>query len=173
MFKKYEVGNIYPEAKGHNEGCYFDISDEGANLVVYFNRPTKDEIENFKSEKRFEMRLIELSDIMIFLVKFGALNWMDAPYTPHLSQNLSKINLEPGNGLAVTIMLFDTSSGRLESIRLVSLSERFTEKIKKTIDDLMKRSFDKQNFNYSVNMIFSKYSTNELVKMASQGFKIN
>lgn len=173
MFKKYEAGNIYPEVKGHNEGCYFDISDEGANLVVYFNRPTKDEIENFKSEKRFEMRLIELSDIMIFLVKFGSLNWMDAPYTPHLSKNLSKINLEPGKGLAVTIMLFDTSSGRLESIRLISLSERFTEKIKKNIDYLMKRHFDKQNYNYSINMVFSKYSTNELAKMSSQGFKIN
>lgn len=51
MLKKYEVGNIYPEVKGHNEGCYFDISDEGANLVVYFNRPTKDEkkISNPKS----------------------------------------------------------------------------------------------------------------------------
>lgn len=119
------------------------------------------------------MRLIELSDIMIFLVKFGSLNWMDAPYTPHLSKNLSKINLEPGKGLAVTIMLFDTSSGRLESIRLISLSERFTEKIKKNIDDLMKRHFDKQNYNYSINMVFSKYSTNELAKMSSQGFKIN
>lgn len=173
MFKKYEVGNIYPEVKGHNEGCYFDISDEGANLVVYFNRPTKEEIENFKSEKRFEMRLIELSDIMMFLVKFGSLNWMDAPYTPHLSKNLSKINLEPEKGLAVTIMLFDTSNGHLESIRFISLSERFTEKIKKNIDDLMNRPFDKQNFNYSVNMIFSKYSTNELVKMSSQSFKIN
>lgn len=173
MFKKYEVGNIYSEAKGHNEGCYLDISDEGANLIVYFNRPTKEEIENFKSEKRFEMRLIELSDIMIFLVKFGSLNWMDAPYTPHLSKNLSKLNLEPGKGLSVTIMLFDTSNGRLESTRLISLSEKFTEKIKKNIDGLMKKNFDKQNYNYSINMVFSKYSTNDLVKISSQGFKIN
>lgn len=138
MFKEYKVGNIYPEAIGHNDGCCFDISDAGADLIIYLDRPTQKELENFKSETPFEIRLLELSDIMLFLVKFGSLNWMDAPYTPHLSKNLTELTLDVGKGLAVTIMLFDSSCGRLESIRLVSLSETFTEKIKKNIDSLMK-----------------------------------
>ena len=173
MFTKYEVGNIYAEAIGHIEGCYFDISDDGANLYVYFNRPTEKELENFKSEKRFEIRLIELSDIMMFLVKFGDLNWMDSPYTPHLSKNLTKINFEPGKGLSLTVMLFDFSSGVLKQIRFISLSERFTATIKKEAENLLNKTFDHKKYLNSLNILFAKYSTNELVKMSSPGFKIN
>lgn len=172
MFK-VEVGKIYNEAIHHNEGCYFGISDEGASLFVYFDRPTKDEIENFKAENRFEMRLLELSDIMVFLVKFGSLNWMDAPYTPYLSRNLSSVHTETGKGLGLTVLLFDTSTGRLESMRLIGLSERFTEKISNAVKELKEKPFDKKTYFDSINRLFMRYSTDDLVKMSPQGFRLN
>lgn len=173
MFKTYEVGKIYTEAIRHSEGCYFDISDTGAKLIVYFDKPTQDEVENFKAEKRFEMRLVEFSEVMMFLVKFGSLNWMDAPYTPYLSPGLSEICTEEGKGLGVTIMLFDTASGRLESMRLVSLSEKFTERISNAVNELKRKPFNNLAYNNSLNNLFMRYSTDDLVKMSSQGFKIN
>lgn len=173
MLKKYEVGKVYKEAIRHNEGCYFDISDAGASLIVYFDTPTQEEIANFKSEERFEMRLLEFSEIMVFLVKFGSLNWMDAPYTPHLSRELNNIQVEKGKGLGVTIMLFDSASGKLESMRLISLSEKFTERIFRSINELKRRPFNNLSYNNSINALFMRYSTDDLVKMSSQGFKIN
>lgn len=171
--KKYEVGKVYPEIVGHTEGCYFDIADDGATLAVYFNRPTAKEIENFKSDKKFEIRLLDLSHAMMFLVRFGSLNWMDAPYTPHLSKNLTNIKTEQGKGLATTIMLFDTSTGKLEALRLVGFSERFTSKIKNSIESLLKCPFDKEQYGMYLSTLFSRYSTNDFVKMATPGFKIN
>ena len=171
--KKYEVGKVYPEIVGHTEGCYFDIADDGATIAVYFNRPTAKETENFKSDKRFEIRLLDFSDAMMFLVKFGSLNWMDAPYTPHLSRNLTSIHTEQGKGLATTIMLFDTSTGKLEALRLVGFSERFTAKIKNSVENLLKRPFDKGQYGLYLNTLFSRYSTSDFVKMATPGFKIN
>ena len=171
MLKKYEVGQIYPEVKGHNEGCYFDISDEGANLIVYFDRPTQKEKDCFKAERRFEMRLLEMSDIMMFLVKFDSLNWMDAPYNPHLSKNLSGIQCEKGHGLAVTIMLFDTADGKLEAMRLVSLSEKITHGIQKAYEELIAKPFDRSNYYKCINLVFNRYSTCDLVKMSQTGFK--
>lgn len=171
--KKYEVGKVYPEIVGHTEGCYFDIADDGATLVVYFNKPTAKEIENFKSDKKLEIRLLDFSDTMMFLVRFGSLNWMDAPYTPHLSKNLTNIKAEQGKGLATTITLFDTSTGKLEALRLVGFSERFTSKIKSSIESLLKRPFNKGQYGMYLNMLFSRYSTNDFVKMATPGFKIN
>lgn len=173
MFEAYTVGSIYPQAKGHMEGCYFDISDVGGTLLVYFDHPTKNEKEAFKMEERFELRMITMSDIMMFLVKFGSLNWMDAPYNPHLSKNLSGIQREDGKGLAVTIMMFDTSTGRLESLRLVSLSERMTDEIRKAYKELMARPFERSDYNRKIALIFGKYSTTALVKMAGSGFRIN
>ena len=120
-----------------------------------------------------EMRLAEFSEIMVFLVKFGSLNWMDAPYTPHLSRGLSEIRTEEGKGLGVTIMLFDTASGKLESMRLVSLSEKFTERISNAVNELRRKSFNNLTYNNLLNMLFMRYSTDDLVKMSSQGFKIN
>ncbi len=173
MIKKYEVGNIYQEAKGHNEGCYFDISDEGASIIVYFDRPTKKEIDSFRTEERFEIRLLELSNIMIFLIKFGSLNWMDAPYTPHLSKELTEIKTGKGKGLATTIMLFDTESGKLESMRFIGFSEKFTREISSAINGLLKKQFDKREYASQLNSLFAKYSTNDFVKMSNPGFKIN
>lgn len=171
--KKYKVGEAYEEIIGHAEGCQFDITDEGAMLAIYFDSPTADEIENFKAEKRFEIRLLDFSDAMMFLVKFGTLNWMDLPYTPHLSKNLSGVKTEPGKGLATTIMLFDTRTGKLESLRLVGLSERFTAQIKKSSENLLRRPFDGIKYNLYLSKLFDRYSTNDFVKMSIPGFKIN
>ena len=175
MFKKYEVGEFYEEAIGHPEGCYFDITDEGAEMIVYFNSPTPKEIENFKSQNRFEMRLIVLSWIMVFVVKFGSLNWMDSPYTPHLSKRLSGPIPEAhdGKGLSLTVMLFDSATGKLKSFRLISLSEKFTNTIKKESDKLLRGNFDKREYEQSIALLFAKYSTKALVNMTNPGFKIN
>lgn len=171
MLQKYEVGKTYMEAKGHVEGCRFDISDSGATLIFYYDRPTKMELENFKPEKPFEMRMMEFSNTIIFLLKFGNLNWMDAPYTPHLSKDLTCLDLREGEGLAITIMLFDTSNGELKQIRLMSLSYEFTMRIKNGIEKLMRMPFDKMSYYNNINRIFSAYSTNALVKMSRPGFK--
>lgn len=169
---QYEVGKVYPDVIGHTEGCVFDIADDGGTIIVYFYRPNLNEIQNFKADTRFELRLVEFSNVMMFLAKFGTLNWMDLPYNPHLSKNLTHFEEGPG-GLAVTIMLFDTHTGKLEALRLVSLSESFTEKIRKASYNLLNVPFDRQSYGRYLSSIFERYSTDDIVKLSSPGYKIN
>ena len=81
---KYEVGQIIPAFMGHAENVYFNMDNGGATMFVFFQSPTMKEIEQFKSGKEFQIRFVELYDVIMLMAKIGDLDWMDAPYTPHL-----------------------------------------------------------------------------------------
>lgn len=173
MFQVYEVGKKYPVALGHQEGMYFDIDDAGGSLVCYFNSPTPHEIEQFKSGMPFELRMVTLSDIIFMLIKIGDLNWMDAPYTPHLSPNLTKIELpQEGTGLAVTLQLFDCNTGRFEHQKFISLSNSFTLKLLGEVIELGHKDFDSEKYQKNINEVYRKYTTKQLVSLAPMGFKL-
>lgn len=80
----YEVGKRY-DAAIRGEGTQFDLADDGAFLAVYFSRPDEKEVAQFGAENPFEFRFVTLQGIMMCVFRIGSLNWMDAPYTPHLS----------------------------------------------------------------------------------------
>lgn len=170
----YRVGQIIPEFIGHQECVKFDITDDGASLLVFFNRPNTNEIEQFKSNHSFEIRYVQLKDVIMMLVKIGSLNWMDAPYNPHLSKNLTHL-LPPGSGqgLALTIYLIDSATGKICSMRLVGLSERFTKSLFNTISEVWKKDWDKYEYMMNLNRIFASYATKDLVKNSVTYYKIN
>jgi hypothetical protein len=171
---KYEVGQVIDKFVMHPEGARFDISDSGAVLQIFFNNPTSDEISQFKEGKRFEIRFIEIRNVIMVLLKIGNLNWMDATYTPHLSKNLTKFELPNNNqGLALTIMLIDARTGEIKALRLVGLSEKFTKKLFGTIMELKITYFDKLEYAQTINSIYASYSTDKLVKLSNDYYKIN
>ena len=174
MMVKYEVGKVYPEAIMHQEVCIFDLNDSGGTMMVYFNRPEAHEIEQFESGKRFEIRFVSLNDVIMMLVKVGDLSWMDAPYTPHLSPQLTTLDLPPENyGMTLIVQLFDSSTGRLVSQKLISFSTDFTRRLYSKILALQAERFDKDKYNKTLSAIYQRYTTKELLKMSTPGFKIN
>ena len=48
---KYEVGQVIPAFMGHPEGTLFDIADDGATMIYFYNRPTPNEIAQFETGK--------------------------------------------------------------------------------------------------------------------------
>lgn len=170
----YKIGQVIPEFIGHNEGVQFDIADDGATLLVFFNRPKLDEIEQFKSGHNFEIRYVQIKDVIMMLVKIGSLNWMDAPYTPHLSKNLTRLDQpKQGQGLALTIYLIDSATGKICSMRLVGLSERFTKSLFRDISEVWKKDWDPNEYRMTLNRIFASYTTRVLVKNSVVYCKIN
>lgn len=171
---KYEVGQCIENFKNHKEGVQFDISDDGAAMIVFFETPTQNEIEQFKSGGKFEIRFIVLNDVMMITTKIGNLNWMDAPYTPHLSKNLTKYQIpNEGEGLGLTLCLVDAITGEIKSIRFMSLSERFTRKLFGCTMEIKMKEFDKKQYLMKLSDIFCKYDTKQIVKMSSEYCKIN
>lgn len=171
---KYEVGQVVDNFKYHSEGAQFDIADDGATMFVFFQGPRVEEIEQFKSGKSFEIRFLELYGVIMITVKIGSLSWMDVPYTPHLSQNLTKFQLpDEGQGLGLTLILVDAVTGEIKHIRLLGLSERFTKRLFGVVMEHKVKPFSKEEYNNSIDRIFSAYQINQIVKFSKDYCKIN
>lgn len=171
---KYEIGQAIDSFKYHSEGVHFDIADDGATMLVFFQNPTAEEIEQFQSGKNFEIKFTELYGVIVITVKIGNLNWMDAPYTPHLSKNLTKFQLpNESQGLGLTLVLIDVNTGEIKHIRLLGLSERFTKRLFGIVMEYKVKMFNKTEYSNSINRIFSIYNTDQIVKMSKDCCKIN
>lgn len=171
---KYEIGQTIDVFKYHPEGVKFDISDQGATMLVFFQDPSKGEIEQFESGKAFEMRFTELYGVIMITVKIGNLNWMDAPYTPHLSPDLTKFQIPDKNqGLGLTLILVDAKTGEIKSIRLLGLSENFTRQLFGAVMEQKTKEFSRTDYNNALNRIFAIYQTKQIVKMSQSYCKIN
>lgn len=169
----YRVGQVIENFKNHHEGVLFDIADDGATLIIFFGNPTQDEINQFKSGNKFEIRFLELYGLIIITAKIGNLNWMDAPYLSHLSKNLSELSSVGKNqGLGLTIMLVDAVTGEIKHMRLVGLSERFTKQLFKVVSEQKLKDFNVIEYREALNKIYSSYSTNQIVKMSRDYCKI-
>lgn len=167
----YEVGKCYSSAI-RQEGTVFDLADDGAYLNVFFHKPTEDEIEQFDTGCPFEFRFVVQQNIAMCLFRIGSLNWMDAPYTPHLSKALTRFTFPAdGEGLSLVISLFDCSTGELKKLRYLSLGTKFTKKFFGEIMELKMKPFSKSEYIASINNIYAKYSTKDLLKFSSPGFK--
>lgn len=164
---RYEVGQIVDSFKQHSEEVFFDIDDSGATMLVFFKNPTSDEIEQFKSGKDFEIRFTEMYGVIMITVRVGTLNWMDAPYTPHLSKNLTTFQIpSEGQGLGLTLFLIDSVSGEIKHIKLLGLSEHFTRRLFGLIIEQKQKDFNITEYNNALNRIFSAYQTNQIVKLS-------
>lgn len=170
---KYEVGQAIDKFIGHQEGTLFDVSDEGASLIVFFRNPTKEEKEQFKSGHRFEIRFVEIYGVVMMTFKIGNLDWMDSPYSPHLSKNLTKFTLpNESQGLGLTLIFVDAITGEIKSMRLMGLSTNFTKKLFGLLMEQKTKEFNVAEYNNSLNKIYSIYPTNKIVKMSSNYCKI-
>lgn len=172
--KEYKVGQVVKDFIKHQEGAIFDVDDQGASLIVFFNSPTEEEVKQFKSEQRFEIRFTEIYGIIMMTFKIGILNWMDAPYSPHLSKNLTRFVLpSEEQGLGLTLMLVDAATGEIKSIRLIGLSTNFTKKFFGLLMEQKMKEFNVTEYNNSINRIYSIYPTSKIVKMSDIYYKDN
>ena len=170
---KYEKGQIVKNFICHSEGAYFDMDDSGAVLMIFFNKPTQNEVGQFQAGHNFEIRFVNIKNIMMITAKIGNLNWMDAPYSPHLSKNLTKFQFpNEGQGLSLILMLIDVYSGKIEHIRLIGLSEKFSKKMIGNILELKMSEFNRNEYMMNLNSVFARYTTKDIVKMSRNYCKI-
>ena len=163
---KLEVGKLFKEGvTRYQEGCRVDLNDTGFNFCIYFNRPTDDEIYDItKGDFKFGYYLEK--NVLLLLFKFGTMEWMDSPYSVHLSKNLSKIPCidNSNSGLALNIYFIDASNGILKGMRLIGLKNKTSKML---LDDIRKqKEMPYKDFSMNLNEIYRKYPTKALVSMA-------
>lgn len=173
MMECYTVGDVYQKAVNHQEAPVFDIDDCGINLSVYIRRPTAHEAEQFASGKPFEIRLVQLRNVIFPMFKFGDMGWMDAPYNVHLSKNLNKLEVPAdGQGLAMTVHLYDTVTGKLLCNRLISLSSEISRGLIKMVAEQAEKPFNMREYVNNFTSVYSAYPTKKLLGMASYSYRL-
>jgi len=160
-----EVGKLFKDGiTKYQEGCKFDMTDSGGNLIIFFNSPTEEEIIDIRLGK-VQYGYYREYNVIFMLFKFGNLEWMDCPYSVHLSKDLTNMQ-EPNEGLgyAVNIYLVDATTGILKVARLIGMNTRVSTMLKK---DLIKQKIlSFENYQENLVAIYNKLSTKEMVKRA-------
>lgn len=170
---KLGTGDRIKEFVGIPEGPRFDFDSSGATLTVFFNRPTDSEIEQFKSESPFEIRFVEVRGIIMMLVKIGNLNWMDCPYTIHLSRGTLDFSddIPDGSGYSLMLMLVDGITGTIQHLRIIGLGTNFSRALRKKILNQLNMPFNKQSYDMALQSIYSAYSTKDLLKLSKEYYR--
>lgn len=170
----YRVGQVIPNFIHHSEGIQFDIADNGATMIIFFDRPKEKEIKQFEAGNQFIIGFTELNGVIMLTIKIGNLNWMDTSYSPHLSKNLTRFELPgEGKGLSLVLYLVDSNKGVIEYMRLISLTTDFTRKLFGVAMEQKMSPFSQIDYLKRVKQIYAKYSTNQIVKMTKNFCKLN
>lgn len=162
----YEVGELFKEGiTRYQEGCIFDVTDGGAVLNLFYSTPSELEIEAAKSGT-VQTKILYKNDIIFMLFKFIGQEWIDCPYTVHLSKNLTQLQeIENNTGYALNINLIDANTGILKVMRLIAIDNRRSKLLKKYIEQ-QKTTFNKIEYNKNINTIYNTYTSKQLVQFA-------
>lgn len=121
----------------------------------------------FKHGNSFEIRFVVLGSVIMITAKIGNLEWMDAPYNPHLSPGLTKFTIpQDKERIALNLILVDAKTGLVKALRMIGLSNDFSRKIFGEMMDQKTKIFNHGLYLKELNQIFAKYQTRDIVKMS-------
>lgn len=125
------------------------------------------------SNKPVRMSYLAKDNVIMMLMQFGSLEWMDAPYTPHLSKNLTHLpdKVLPGEGLATHLLLFDTATGELKHQRLFSLRGPLSNDLILAVKRLLAKPFDLAAYSNDIRDAY-QYSTDQLVRQSRKIYQV-
>lgn len=158
-----QVGGYHPNHTGA-EGIKFDFNQAGGIIDIFYNRPTAKEIEQMKSGK-IKVGLCQKNGVIFLLFKFGSLNWMDAPYSVHLSKPYELQDIKSGTGYTLNLRFADAGSGSIKVLRLFTMPTDVSREFKKMVDAEKLLSFEKVEYHRKLKQVTSAYETTTLVKI--------
>lgn len=168
----FEIGKVVPEFLNQTEGCKVSLDDSGLLILIFYNKPTPEEIGEFSSGKTLKFTTYYKEGVFFLLMKPGNESWMDMPYNPYFTKPALPV-IDTGLGLATTIVLVDTSTAIPMSIRLVGLPEKLSNKIIEIIKEMYSRpgitADDQQEL---IDRSMMKYQTTDLLKIADYPVRI-
>lgn len=172
MFEKLEVGQIVPELQG-KDIIQFDLSDSGCSLSIIWPDMSDKEINALRSGK-LEIRTLGMGHVIFILLKFEGLPWVEAPYSPHLSKNLSEFpEIEEGQGLALVIQAAESKTGEVKVLRMIGLPTKFSRAFIKELQEMMLDAPESiEAYRMEVSALQNNYTIEQLVSYSEPGCKL-
>ena len=167
-FKDTDTGMVADKFIGYSDSNIAEVSDSGIDVYVLMRKPSKSEIKQISAGSEFKLKLLEMEGVIFFLLKFGDLDWSDAPYNVHLGKGQPHLKDVPdGSGYAVRIYLIDTLSGELMRQRFTGLDTCTSRELKEMVGRQNALPFNKTEYAVAINNIYGMYSTMDLLEIKS------
>lgn len=168
MAIKLEVGSLFPVADiPAQDEIQLNFFQDGLECRIFFDDPTSKKIQSIR-KGLFQIKLLELNEIIFFLFRFDTEPWMDAAYTVHLSEPFEFEEMPEGTGFAFRIFFVDRKTAILKVIRFIGLEHNFSLRLRAAIGRQKAAAFEQQAYLRKVNQIYNIYSTDDLVRMARE-----
>lgn len=163
----FTVGKQYPEMKRMEDCVSFDLANGCIPINIGLISPSADTMKSFLQNTDFNMAYIKINSVIFILLKFKNLDWMAIPYNVHLSEySGGKRYPKDGEGLAIKIQVFDTTTGTLCQIVISALPIEESAELIKMIKEQEKEPFNHFKFNLDIMKTRLFHSVEDLVRLA-------
>ena len=157
----YEVGKRYPALFHGTDGVTF-LVNPGLSILVRIASPTRSELKAMKAGSNLGIASAIINGVIFVFVKFGDLEWFDAPFYPHI--NTVKPLPEFGNGL--TILVGDPVTGELYSTRLIALPPLFCDNLQEQYKRIPEETITQKELFQKITGLYSRYTSEQLMKIS-------
>lgn len=174
MLTSFEIGKQLPLSHPGREGVIFQYTESGPIMIIAFKRPRENEIKTIQSGD-VQMALYTTPSIIFILSKFGSLNWMDAPYSVRLHDNLIldwREQIAEGEGIALQIVLIDADSKIIKAQRMIGCATNFSQEMRKEIERQFEGTFSKEEYKQKLSDIYTRLTTDDMVHRSIAHFRI-
>ena len=164
-YSNYCEGAILPDQVGAPDRCLFDVYKSGSILLVTLHDPTPYELNQFVNGRK-TMRLTCIENAMWLTFKFGELQWMEAPYSPHLSTQADMPESLVRACSDFTISLVNTTNGLIKYCRRFCFNAEFSGAFRTAATMLLSQEFDREFYDQLLGFIQNQYSTADIAASA-------
>jgi hypothetical protein len=169
----YKVGGQYsPNRSRWPELAQYNFRGGQHELVLFFNQPSRQEIQDVSTGKA-EFALYVERSLIILLYQFGqSIHWSDAPYNIHLVPADQRTTAPENETALLHIMLVDASNGIIKAMRVISMPGEFVQALHKAINEQAKLPFKRSDYNGELESLFAGYDSATLAHMAPLHFTV-
>ncbi len=168
----YAYGDVLPQYIGRYDSIQFDFRKGCSILLIFLPDPTQEELREIKYQP-FEARMTCLPDVLWLTFRFGNLGFMDAPFSPHLTNGIQYPTDLDGACDILQIFVIDSATGTVKAIRAISYSEGFSAALRVGCMCLLPQDFNATAYDYLLCSTQQRYSAEEIAKAATVVFSAN
>lgn len=156
--RDYHVGQRYPNWATGGDIVQADFGDGLWTLTIGFPGITPEEIQNIQLGHA-QFAFADVEDCLFLLVKFGAFDWMDAPYEPRLYPEPQEyINFEHGDGAPLLVFSVDTNTGELKAMRILGLGNVLSNRLHAVCREKdARRPLDTEAYSKKVSQLYRRF----------------
>lgn len=158
MFAK---GQVLEEAIGMSNCMMWNISDGHAWMAVHVDGKS---IDRYRLGGHYDFACVPIRDVLFFCARYGQhgyVNWMSAPFSPHLAEDRKYGLYEPGKGMPLSVLLVRTDDGMIVDMDFMVLGNDFSNTVSRLSSELLRQKFDPEAYNRTIQAVYQKIPTDE------------